>query len=57
LVIIGGMSQMYAINDAQPHDNTISEQMDDSLSQSEPRVRDVGTQVDVVLSAHGNLPH
>ena len=32
LVILAGMSQMYAINDARPQDETISEHMDDALS-------------------------
>ena len=32
LVILAGMSQMYAINDARPQDETISEHMDDVLS-------------------------
>jgi hypothetical protein len=32
LVILAGMSQMYAINDAGPQDKTISEHMDDALS-------------------------
>ena len=32
LVILAGMSQMYAINEGQPNDKTISENMDDALS-------------------------
>jgi hypothetical protein len=32
LVILAGMSQMYAINEARPQDKTISEHLDDALS-------------------------
>jgi len=38
LVILSGMSQMYAINDARPRDETISELMDDVLSAKGVRV-------------------
>lgn len=38
LVILAGMSQMYAINDARPQDETISEHMDDVLSPKGIRV-------------------
>lgn len=38
LVILSGMSQMYAINDARPQDKTISEHMDDALSPKGIRV-------------------
>jgi hypothetical protein len=38
VVILAGMSQMYAINDARPQDKTISEHMDDALSKKGIRV-------------------
>lgn len=38
LVIITGMSQMYAINDSQPGDLTISEHLDDALAPQGTRV-------------------
>jgi hypothetical protein len=38
LVVVSGMSQMYAINDARPGDRTISEVLDDELSPQGIRV-------------------
>jgi len=38
LVVLSGMSQMYAINDAQPNDQTIAEWLDDRLSPEGVRV-------------------
>jgi hypothetical protein len=38
LVVLSGMSQMYAINDVQPNDQTIAEWLDDQLSPKGVRV-------------------
>src|SRR5204863_873734 len=38
LVVLSGMSQMYAINDPEPGDQTIAEWMDDRLAASGVRV-------------------